>query len=306
MYVSNVTRWVPQSQCPSVTPTLRRRTAYLAALTKQVHNVIRDHLAQRPQAEDVTLVVLAKLAEPFRRMRTKVSPSRLNQDVGLFVAQCLVDVYGADRVQTLRGVDGRTAAPRRNARDDVAEVTSFTPHRVTPTAGHCDDRILLDTVVARKVLHGDIDAIDLGALGRAKGAHPVSLADGAFAELTRQIVEGRIPASLYATLFVGRRTSTPCSILKCPWHREASSYPRLPGFVHLPASISTGCGPTTARLGGTSVPGAPCAILRNRGFTTCPPASASRSARSIPATSRRCSARLASTGRSGWSAPGGS
>jgi hypothetical protein len=188
-----VASWIPQSQCSSVTPTLRRRTAYLARLTSQVHNVIRAHLARHPDAEDITLVVLAELAEPIRRFHAKVSPSRLNQDVGLFVAQCLVDLYGADRVQTLRGPDGRTPSPRRNSRDDVDWVTSFTPHRVAPEAGLCADRILLDTVVARKVLHGDPDAIDLDALSRAKGAHPISLADGAFAELTRQIVEGRVP-----------------------------------------------------------------------------------------------------------------
>jgi hypothetical protein len=138
-------------------------------------------------------VVLAELAEPIRRLRAKVSPSRLNQDVGLFVAQCLVDLYGADRVQTLRGPDGRAPSPRRNRRADVDWITSFTPHRVAPEAGLRADRILLDTVIARKVLHGDADAIDIDALGRAKGAHPISLAEGAFAELTRQIVEGRIP-----------------------------------------------------------------------------------------------------------------
>lgn len=192
-HVGNMASWIPQSQCPSVTPALRRRTAYLAGLKAQVDEVIRDYLAQRPAAEDVTLAVLAQLAEPIRRLRGKVSASRLNQDVGLFVAQCLVDLYGADRVQTLRGPDGRAPSQRRNPRDDVDWVTSFTPHRVAPEARLCADRILLDTCVARKVLHGDADAIDLDALGRAKGAHPISLADGAFAELTRQIVERRLP-----------------------------------------------------------------------------------------------------------------
>jgi hypothetical protein len=184
--------WVPQTRCSSVTLTLRRRTAHLSGLTEQVHNIIQEHLSQRPDAEDVTLAVVARLEGPLRRLRSKVSPSRLNQDVGLFVAQCLVDLYGADRVETLRGPDGRSPSPRRPPRSDSCDVTSFTPHRVLREKRFAD-RILFDTVVARKVLHGDADAIDLHALARARGAHPVSLADGAFAELARQIVEGRIP-----------------------------------------------------------------------------------------------------------------
>jgi len=187
-----MSRWIPQSQCSSVTPTLRRRTAYLSRLTEQVHNVIRDHLAERPAAEDVTLAVLARLDDSIRKLRAKVSPSRLNQDVGLFVAQCLVDLYGADKVETLRGADGRTSASRRNPRTDLTSATSFTPHRVRPSVT-LRERILLDTVVARKILHGDPDAIDVDAFARLRDAHPVSLADGAFAELTRQVVEGRVP-----------------------------------------------------------------------------------------------------------------
>jgi hypothetical protein len=175
-----------------VTPTLRRRTAYLARLTPQVHNVIREHLAARPDAEDVTLAVLSRIGESLRRLRVKVNPGRLNQDVGLFVAQCLVDLYGADKVETLRGPDGRTSASRRNPLSELTDVTSFTPHRVRRSA-MIGDRILLDTVVARKVLQGDADAIDLEAVARLKGAHPISLADGAFAELSRQVVEARLP-----------------------------------------------------------------------------------------------------------------
>jgi hypothetical protein len=54
------------------------------------------------------------------------------------------------------------------------------------------ERIVLDTGVIRKVIHGDADAIDLNALARVKGQHPVSIADGAYAEIAAALLRNSV------------------------------------------------------------------------------------------------------------------
>ncbi|HSN98055.1 MAG TPA: hypothetical protein VLS89_07140, partial [Candidatus Nanopelagicales bacterium] len=138
------------------------------------------------------------LQDSIRSMAKQEGSKRLNQDIGLLVAQTLVDLYGADRVLTLRAEDGRTVSTRRNTRPDLPWVERYTPHRVLPPRGARRDRVVLDIVTVRKLVHGDRDAIDLDALAAHRDNHPISIADGALTELARGLGEGRLPMDRWA------------------------------------------------------------------------------------------------------------
>jgi hypothetical protein len=148
-----------------------------------VVEAIENYLRDNPDGEDVTLAVLQAVGrqrlKAFAKDRTF---DRVKQDVGLLVAQTLVDLFGAIRVQTLRREDRKGTSARRNTWTQLPWVNSYAPHRVHPAASH-SERILLDTSVVRKIVHGDADALDVRALLALKGNHPVSIADGALAEL---------------------------------------------------------------------------------------------------------------------------
>lgn len=192
-------RWIPQTVCPSVTTATRRRTTYLEPIAEQVRRSVRSYLDQHPDAEDVTLAVLSDLHAhgPLQALARSHDPKRLNQDVGLLVAQTLVDLYGADRVLTLRADDGRTVSTRRNNRPDLQGVERYTAHRVLPERKTASDRVVLDTTTVWKIVQGDRDALDLGALSRHTGRRTVSVTDGAMAELSWSFVEGRLPVATW-------------------------------------------------------------------------------------------------------------
>jgi len=192
-----MSKWVAQSEFSSISPTLRRRTDYLTVLSADVRRVIESYLGQRPNAEDVTLEVLEALDRPLTALRASRGEARVNQDVGLWVAQTLVDIYGAANVQTLRADDGKSVSTRRNTRPGLSSVERYTPHRVRVAKHDSSDRILLDTNVVSNILHGHKDALDVKALKERAGLHRVSLADGAFAELTRAIATRRLPIDLW-------------------------------------------------------------------------------------------------------------
>lgn len=189
-------KWILQSSVPSITSTSRGRTAYLAPLLSDAITAIEAYFDANPDGEDVTLAVLQSLGrDRLEQVRGKRSFGRVKQDVGLLVAQTLADLYGAINVETLRRDDGKSVSARRNTWRGLDWVNSFAPHRLVKPSGRLE-RILLDTSVVRKVIHADADALDPGALTRMKGDHPVSIADGALAELAAALVRGSVdPAS---------------------------------------------------------------------------------------------------------------
>src|SRR5262249_48236995 len=159
-----MSEWVPQNECSSVTAASRSRTSYLRPIISLVVEAIENYLRNNPNGEDVTLAVLQAVG----RQRLKVFAKdrtfdRVKQDVGLLVAQTLVDLFGAIRVQTLRREDRKGTSARRNTWTQLPWVNSYAPHRVHPAASH-SERILLDTSVVRKIVHGDPDALDVRAL----------------------------------------------------------------------------------------------------------------------------------------------
>lgn len=201
-YVNNVpidmARWISQTAYSSITPASRRRTEYLTSFSPKAQSIIQDHLARTPDAEDVTLAVLEGLNESLDALRAARGSTRVNQDVGLWVAQTLVDLYGASRVWTLRADDGQSVSPRRNTRSTLSSVERYTPHRVRGTIRRGVDRILLDTNVVSNILHQHKDALDVQALRRCAGSHLISLADSALAELARALATRKLAIDLWA------------------------------------------------------------------------------------------------------------
>lgn len=194
----DMAEWVPQNEFSSVTAAARSRTAYLAPLVPLVTDTIIRYFDEHPDGEEVTLSVLHSVGKlRLKSIAKGRSFERAKQDLGLLVAQMLVDIFGAMRVQTLRREDRQAVSARRNTWHDLPWVNSYAPHRVLPAAPTAE-RIFLDSSVVRKIVHGDSDALDLGALRTAKGAHPISLADGAFAELAAQLVRGSVQPAVWA------------------------------------------------------------------------------------------------------------
>lgn len=191
-------QWVPQNEFSSVTAAARSRTAYLAPLIRPVLQAIEDYIASEPDGEEVTLAVLREIGEePLRQASQGRSFDRAKQDVGLLVAQSLVDLYGASCVHTLRRDDRKAVSARRNTWSDLGWVRNYAPHRILP-ARSLVERIFLDTSVVRQIIHGDRDALDLDALKASKGDHPVSIADGALAELASQLLRGSVDPGEWA------------------------------------------------------------------------------------------------------------
>lgn len=191
--------WVAQSDVPSITAATRRRTAYMLGLRPRVEAAIQNSLARNPRTEEVTLDVLAEFdPRELANTSTRSGMSRLKQDFGLLIAQTLVDLKGAMNVETLRRDDGRAVSSRRNTRSALTWVSNYAPHRLRVIVDDAD-RILLDTSVVRKLIYGDLDGLDVANLIRLKGDHPVSIADGALAELADALLRGSIPHQLWAS-----------------------------------------------------------------------------------------------------------
>jgi hypothetical protein len=192
-------RWFLQRDRSSSTNSALNRTRYLRPLADVVTRAVSDYVAQRPDAEDVTLVVFESIGQAeLERLGVDRTPHQRETDVGLFTAQTLVNLYGAERVATLRSDNGQDAHPRPNHRARVAWVTEFVPHRVLPGAPPSADRIILDTSTIRRVLHQDPDALDVAELNRLRGDHPVSLADGTIPELAAALTQGRLDVAVWA------------------------------------------------------------------------------------------------------------
>lgn len=193
-------KWVSQAIVPSITPAARKRTAYLRPLLPTIVAAIKEYFQAQPEGEEVTLAVAEALGHDVLKRSARdagYAVDRVKKDVGLLIAQTLPDLHGASRVETLRKEDGRSVSLRRNRRPQLRWITSFTPHRLKPEATNLE-RILLDSSVVRGVVHDDPQALDLSELARLKGAHPISVADGALAELAAALLRDSIPWAKWA------------------------------------------------------------------------------------------------------------
>lgn len=190
-----MSQWIRQSMVPSISRSARSRTAYLSSFIPQVRSAIQTYLDDDPSGEEVTLAVMQAIGlESLNAVRKTRSLTTAKQDVGLLVATTLVDLYGATEVETYRRPNVRSVSSKRNTWKSIPWVSSFTPHRVRQRKNNAP-RILLDTSVVRKYIHQDPDALDIDALDKARGQHPVSVADGALSELAAALLRGSVKPS---------------------------------------------------------------------------------------------------------------
>lgn len=191
-------KWVSQAVSSSVSKRAQTKTSYLSGVVSLIDRTITEYFNLRPEGEDVTVEVLRRLGRARLLRFVEGDEERLGtvkQDVGLLVAIRLVKLFTDRRVLTYREDDGKRVSTRP-ARTGPPWVNRFTPHRVVPVQNL--DRIVLDTNAVRSVIHGDSHALDLEALRLWKGQHPVSIADPAWAELVKQLLDGAVPFSLWA------------------------------------------------------------------------------------------------------------
>jgi hypothetical protein len=183
-------KWVSQAKTSSISKSGRARVAYLGEIVPEVKRLIRASLDEQPDGAEVTLDVLQGLGRDVlvRLGGGEQSLDRVKQDVGRLVAMCLVDMYEAHRVLTYREDDERAVSTRAVRRPGMEWVARFTPHRVL-REGRAD-RIVLDTSVVRHIVQGGAakNVLDVVELARVKGAHPISIADAAWAEIVNALL----------------------------------------------------------------------------------------------------------------------
>ena len=189
-------KWVSQQKTASTSANARSRVKHLDPVREEAVQAIRDYYAAHPDGEEVTVAVLAKLGRE-RLIQLSGGVGKLDaakQDVGRLVPILLVELYGADRVTTLREDNGRSVSTRAVKHPEVNWATRYTPHRVMPAGESW--RIVLDTNAVRNVVQGASDptqVLDLDALAQLKGKHTVSISDPTFVELLVQLLRGSIP-----------------------------------------------------------------------------------------------------------------
>ena len=127
-------QWVPQTEFSSTTQATLRRTRYLAPVREITIEAIQAYISANPNGEGATLAVLNAVGrERLTRIAGDGQFGRIKQDLGLLSAQLLVEIFGADRVETLRRDDRVRVASRRNTWKNLEWVNSFAPHRILPT-----------------------------------------------------------------------------------------------------------------------------------------------------------------------------
>lgn len=194
-----MSKFVSQDVFPSGTTRARNRVRYLSGLRPDVEEAVRAYFAANPNGEEVTVAVATAVGQQrFQAAAPGKSVDDLKRDLGLFVAITVADMYPPARVLTYRGEDGVTASTRPVRRSAATWIANYTPHRLLPERAP-SHRILLDTSVVRKVIHGDANALDLDALARLKGERLVSISDIALVELAHALLVPGLPMDAWAT-----------------------------------------------------------------------------------------------------------
>lgn len=191
-------KWVSQSKTSSASKSARSRVAYLDEVRIKIENVVEKYFQDRPAGEDVTLEVFQALGQKkiIDLGGGMKNFDRTKQDLGRLVALVLVDKFGPNQVLTYREDNERDVSTRAVHRPSLEWVSRYTPHRVLHEK---NVRIVLDTNTIRNLIQGAGPKgdpsllLDLNTLANAKGSHPVSIADPAWAELIAQLARGAIP-----------------------------------------------------------------------------------------------------------------
>ncbi|MBI5883871.1 MAG: hypothetical protein HZB91_12300 [Elusimicrobia bacterium] len=113
------------------------RTRYLESLRGDLEREIRNYFERDPRGEQVTLTCLAAVGKEGARNIARHNGRTLDgvkQDIGLYVAILLGDLFQLEGVETYRDENTlrnatRSRPPRWN---ELAWVSKYTPHRLNP------------------------------------------------------------------------------------------------------------------------------------------------------------------------------
>lgn len=129
--------WVSQAIYPTTTERVSERVRYLRRpLEATVTGAIRSYFDAAEPLETQTQVTLACLqAIGYSRFlilsqTLARSPNVLKQDLGMFIPVLLVNMFGAENVETYRNSETNKASTRSNTWRDLHWVSRYTPHKV--------------------------------------------------------------------------------------------------------------------------------------------------------------------------------
>jgi len=133
-----VADFIKQSIYSSDSARTRQRTAFLEDVRSTIEMGIAEYLEKHPNGEQITLHVLDTLGEAWaRHLATdrQWTLEEIKQAIGLYVPIVLCDMFGPDKVETLRQEDSKANSTRKVTKDFpklTGWVTAYTPHRVVP------------------------------------------------------------------------------------------------------------------------------------------------------------------------------
>jgi hypothetical protein len=186
--------YVPQSLIAPTTARSQVGTAYLQVLDPDVRKAILQYRASHAMGTEFVPAAFCSVGQSRLEtagQKVNCDSQTLQRDFSLFVGQILADEFGSGCVESLRNVDGSIAlAPSTGWPGLAGWLPTCATYRVVeaPT-----ERIIIDTVLARE------GGLDFSALARSKGDHPVSLADGAVAELLYWMQESKSKRPAFPT-----------------------------------------------------------------------------------------------------------
>ncbi|MCX5796613.1 MAG: hypothetical protein NTY77_14055 [Elusimicrobia bacterium] len=129
--------WISQRRFSSRTARTVERTRYLESLRGDLERAIRHYFERDPRGEQVTLACLAAVGKEEAQNIARHNGRTLDgvkQDIGLYVAILLGDLFQLEGVETYR--DGKTLRNATRSRpprwNELAWVSKYTPHRLNP------------------------------------------------------------------------------------------------------------------------------------------------------------------------------
>lgn len=221
-------KWVKQSFCTSKTKSSQTRTSYLAPEKDVVDQIIKNYFEKEPNGELVTVEVLKKLGKDRveHYITDQRTINRVKQDLGLFIAIRLTEIYEASNILTYREDNCKNVSLRYAPVGTPEWIRKFTPHRLLSEKDTAFDRIILDTSIIKSLVYGgknDLKNDFFQNLCKLKKSHPVSLADPIYVELLRALFEKRIPWSKWVNFKNDLNVLLDTNLPIAPIGREATA-----------------------------------------------------------------------------------
>ena len=129
--------WVLQADYSSRSNRSVERVRYLDEIRPTIRRRAEDYFRDNPEGEQVTLACLGAIEEPVLKdlsNQFQLSARTVKQDLGILVPLVLIEMVGADGVETYRHRESlknsTRSCPKRWA--SRSWVSRYTPHRLTP------------------------------------------------------------------------------------------------------------------------------------------------------------------------------